>query len=486
MRPSATPRHCVRCGARLASDNTGIACSPCQRTAREAGERPPQVPREFWDHPQLRDALIRERHIGRAVRSYREHPFHGQKPISQSLAAKWLNISQTQLSRIESGRSLHDLDRLIQWAKTLRIPPELLWFSLPDEKPISTPATKEPSESESIIISADREVSDPPAGDSGIEDIARLIAWINGTNTTSDAIEQIERAALYLSGVHSKISPQIVLSGVLETHGQVQTYLQSGKQRLRQTRELLRIDSGLLSHACLLLGDLGHNQKASEYGSAALVLAQEADADQASAWSARAKTARWQERYVESAELARRGFEAAALSPIKVELAYREANAIALFGDARRARRALHNAQAAAETLPHDPGSSVWSFPAARQAIFAQSVAIQTGDPDGALHAAEMAEAAWANGEPKIPATCAQIQTGASIAHLMKDSLDGASCSITPVLNLPYELRISTVIGYVRKLRSMLDHSRFAGSFSAVDLVEKLDDFICAAPLGKD
>ena len=137
MRPSATPRYCARCGARLASDNTGTACSPCQRTAREAGERPPEVPPEFWDNPQLRDSLIRDRHIGRAVRGYREHPFHGQKPISQSLAARWLNISQTQLSRIESGRPVHDLDRLIQWAKTLRIPPELLWFSLPDEADMS-------------------------------------------------------------------------------------------------------------------------------------------------------------------------------------------------------------------------------------------------------------------------------------------------------------------------------------------------------------
>jgi len=134
MRPGATPRYCARCGARLASDNTATACRPCQRTAREAGERPPEVPREFWDDPQLRDALIRERHIGHAVRSYREHPFHGQRPISQSLAAKWLNISQTQLSRIEKGRPLHDLDRLIQWAKTLRIPTEMLWFSLPDSE----------------------------------------------------------------------------------------------------------------------------------------------------------------------------------------------------------------------------------------------------------------------------------------------------------------------------------------------------------------
>lgn len=133
MVTSATPRYCARCGARLASDNAEATCRPCQRAAHEAVLSPPEVPAEFWENDQLRDALIRERHIGHAVRSYRKHPFHGQRQISQETAARWLSVSQTQLSRIENGRPLYDLDRLIQWAKTLRIPSELLWFALPDE-----------------------------------------------------------------------------------------------------------------------------------------------------------------------------------------------------------------------------------------------------------------------------------------------------------------------------------------------------------------
>lgn len=133
MSTGTSPRYCNRCGARLASDNTDVACRPCQRAAQEAGLHPPEVPSEFWANDQLRDALVRERHIGHAVRSYRKHPFHGQRQVSQETAARWLSISQTQLSRIESGRPIYDLDRLIQWAKVLGIPPDLLWFALPDE-----------------------------------------------------------------------------------------------------------------------------------------------------------------------------------------------------------------------------------------------------------------------------------------------------------------------------------------------------------------
>jgi hypothetical protein len=48
--------------------------------------------------------------------------------------------TQTQLSRIESGPPVTDLDRLIPWARTLGIPPRLLWFKLPeDRQPPATP-----------------------------------------------------------------------------------------------------------------------------------------------------------------------------------------------------------------------------------------------------------------------------------------------------------------------------------------------------------
>ena len=173
-----------------------------------------------------------------------------------------------------------------------------------------------------------------PEHESAADEASNVMAWITGTNTSDDAIEEMDRAASYLAEAHTQVAAARVLSEVLGAHQEVQAFLQSGKQRLRQTRELLRIDSRLLAHACLLLGDLGRNDQARGYGAAALLCAQEAEADEAIAWSVKAKTARWQCRFVEAAELARRGFEVSSATPTRVELAYREANAIALFGDA--------------------------------------------------------------------------------------------------------------------------------------------------------
>ncbi len=81
--------------------------------------------------------------------------------------------------------------------------------------------------------------------------------------------------------------------------------LRGGRQRLRQTRELVSLDGNILAHASVLLSNLGANRAAEDYGQAALVYLQEAEASQATAWYALAKTTRWQHNYAAAADLAR-------------------------------------------------------------------------------------------------------------------------------------------------------------------------------------
>jgi transcriptional regulator with XRE-family HTH domain len=72
--------------------------------------------------------------MGHIARAYRLHPFHapvfGPSGISQAVLAEWLGLTQAQVCRIEKGPPVRDLDRLARWARTLRIPPEHLWFDL--------------------------------------------------------------------------------------------------------------------------------------------------------------------------------------------------------------------------------------------------------------------------------------------------------------------------------------------------------------------
>ncbi|MGI9100524.1 MAG: helix-turn-helix domain-containing protein [Solirubrobacteraceae bacterium] len=92
-------RYC-RCGSPLATDNTGSLCSACQRKRQR--DRAPDVPPDFWRADVTIEAPASE-DLGRVIRAYRSHPFHGQ-PLPQSIVAGWLHVSQMTLSRIEQGK----------------------------------------------------------------------------------------------------------------------------------------------------------------------------------------------------------------------------------------------------------------------------------------------------------------------------------------------------------------------------------------------
>ncbi|WP_246180884.1 helix-turn-helix domain-containing protein [Nocardia ninae] len=109
--------------------NLESLCAPCESASRDQLQQPPLLPPTFWQTDQMRDALATW-HMGRVIFAYRTHPFHS-RPLPQELVANWLGLTQAQLSRIEKGPAPEQLSKLIRWAETLAIPPELLWFKLP-------------------------------------------------------------------------------------------------------------------------------------------------------------------------------------------------------------------------------------------------------------------------------------------------------------------------------------------------------------------
>jgi hypothetical protein len=291
-------------------------------------------------------------------------------------------------------------------------------------------------------------------------DARNLTSWITATNVSDHAIDNIAQAMSLLSETHTQCPPAQLLTDVTRLHEQIQALLRAGKQRLRQTRDLFRIDADLLAHGSLLLGDLHFDEAAAAYGSTALLCATEADANPAIAYSVQAKTERWRSHFAESADLARQGFDHSPATTVRVLLACQEANSAAMLGDMRRAREALNRAEtAAAGPIAPDSGTTAWSCPPPRQALYALAVAIRSGDPDAALRAAQMADSAWAAGIPRAAATWAQVRLAAGIAHIMKGDLDGTLAEFTPVLTLAPEYRMATITGYTSQMDQRV-HSR--------------------------
>jgi transcriptional regulator with XRE-family HTH domain len=141
---TSTVRYCMRCGSRLTRDSRASMCAPCRQLSGIGSDHAPDLGADFWYTDQMRDAFA-SRAMGTVVRAYRYHPAHGHKPLPQETVSRWLGtVTQSQLSRIESGRNRVDtLDKLIHYARSLKMPADLLWFELPDEKQDDTKRSRD-------------------------------------------------------------------------------------------------------------------------------------------------------------------------------------------------------------------------------------------------------------------------------------------------------------------------------------------------------
>ncbi len=120
-------RYCVHCGGHLSRYNPAEWCGSCTPSI---ADEPLDMPAHFWWSEHMLAALS-SWHMGRVIYAYRTHPIHGGQPIAQKRVAYWLDLTQAQLSRIETGPAPELLTKLIRWARVLRIPAELLWFKMP-------------------------------------------------------------------------------------------------------------------------------------------------------------------------------------------------------------------------------------------------------------------------------------------------------------------------------------------------------------------
>jgi transcriptional regulator with XRE-family HTH domain len=205
MNGSSTPRHC-RCGTRLARDNSSYQCAACQSKARTLVMQPPDVPAEFWVTDHMQDALATW-NMGRVIAAYRSHPHHG-RPVPQEIVAGWVGLTQAQLSRIENGLPIKDLDKLIQWARTLGVPADLLWFKLPEQLPDQAYA---PKGDRDLAIACYGQQELPEIDDMNRRELLRLMSMA-GTLTAATELEDRfdwERLSHFATGMY-RLDPATV------------------------------------------------------------------------------------------------------------------------------------------------------------------------------------------------------------------------------------------------------------------------------------
>ncbi|MFD0690975.1 hypothetical protein [Actinomadura fibrosa] len=322
---------------------------------------------------------------------------------------------------------------------------------------------------------------EPPDARTSGDDAVALADWLQQSNIGDGTIDYLQTAVRRLAFGYARRPPLDVMREARELQTRINRILRSGRQRIAQTQALLATSAELFALVNLLAGDVGRYGLADAYGYAAWTCAHEADSDAARALvlCAQSKTARWEGRIQQAADLAHRGFE---LAPVdgrgRVLLAVSEATALQLRGDIDSATGALELAHRAQDQNPTaDALADAWSCPRPRQATYALQVGLGAGDPGRVLRSVQDADEAWADGAPWVYGTWAQVRIGAALAHVMRGDPEGAAAELDEVFDLGSEFRVVTITGRLAELSRRLRHSRYDGDPRAADLRDQIRAF---------
>jgi transcriptional regulator with XRE-family HTH domain len=425
MSVNGDTRYCGRCGTRLAADNRGRVCGPCQRalntTARDA---PPPVPPGFWQVDLMRDSLA-GRHMGHVIRSWRLHPFHGPHAIPQSSVARWLSISQAQLSRLESGAPLKDLDRLAHSARVLGISVGLLWFHLDDE-----PAPGRD-------ISLDTGMTQTPEPRPGGSDRGRRVTQaldVIGGSQLGDIADSLGELVDHYSAAVCALPPADVYEDILAVRSYANGVMDRAGNAPR--RADLTTAAGWLSALLAIAAcDMGEHAAARAWCSDAERHSQDARHPDIAGWAAltRSLVAYYQGQPRQSAALASRGQQLApAGTAIRVKLAAQEMRAAAMTGDVGHMTRARRRAGRQMTLLPaFSGGLGAFSVPAGEDPPYTATSLLLVGRHSEAATATSRLIAAVYPPQSRAerPSGYARAQLILALAHAGLGALDEAAAA---------------------------------------------------------
>ena len=239
----AERRRCVTCHTALASDNTARMCGRCTRDQRSQLDAPIPYDDEFFETEDFR-AAFNSRSMGRIFRVYRNHPRHLQmygKALNQETLARWLNMTQVHVSRIESNKVVLSQDDAIEYARKLHLPQRLFWILYPGES--------WPSEHRSGLIVPDSLTSAEVVHESLTDALSPVLSGA-GVDEWEQRIVQIGRATRYRSA--ADLLPDLI--GDIDELRQLLARSRSFELSRRLSRAAAQL-SGVMSLTLLKLGD---------------------------------------------------------------------------------------------------------------------------------------------------------------------------------------------------------------------------------------
>jgi tetratricopeptide (TPR) repeat protein len=414
-------------------------------------------------------------------------------------------MTQPQLSRIESGRAVEDLGRLVRWAQALGIPRELLWFKLPHEARSSSKALPAPLGWSPVAAAATRTgaaaLAVPPVlhhvPKAGSEGVVLTIAGESADFAASEAARMVApMSVVQLMGELERLARGYAAIPPLEMLAQARRLRDESRRLSERTRAPGQLaDLHLITGAaCGLLArsswDLGAWSAATEQAHAAGIYGQIIGHKGLQAWAAgcEALIAFWRGRPQDSADAVERGLQIAPMGTPRARLHCIAARAWGYLAATDRVRAELAFADQAltqaggpnAEML-HDEIAGEYGWNQARHAMCAATALLVAGDLDRAAARAREAITSRAGGHALDDLVAAKAQADLACVELANGRLDAAQEALGPVWDIAPEFRSYPLIGRLQGAVATLTRPRYAHSRSASDVVERIQEYCDAS-----
>lgn len=277
--------------------------------------------------------------MGRVIRAYRRHPYHGRRALAQETVAGWLSLTQAQLSRIENGLPVAHLVRLVQCAIVLRIPEQYLWFALPsgqfDSPVLPTSGRRSSGSAEDDLLE----------GLDGLAQATERIRWLRASNVDEETILRLDGLIERYAETYEEAGAGSLYRVVLRQREAVDELLR-GHHSAAQRAKLFLLAGKLSVILAHLAFDLGRESLAETYCVEAWTLAELAGDRDLLAYvrGTQSFVAYYRQEYREALLLAHDGARYAGDRPAAVRVAVQEARAQARLGDPSGVDQAVERA----------------------------------------------------------------------------------------------------------------------------------------------
>lgn len=363
----------------------------------------------------------------------------GRSPLGALIASE---RARRGLSRAELAALMRKADRILRThEKTIRrwesgqqpMPPALRALASVLGRPVEE------------LTAMTRESEDATRSD----DAGDLLAVIDGSDTGSGMMSDLDAAVLRLRRSYSTTPPHVLASQIGARLTAIRRLL-GGRLTLSQRRDLMA-DAGWLA---LLLGTVWFDRAAREpawsYRNAALHIAQELGHAELEAWAW--ETPAWfalmDGRYRDAAEFCQRGQSVAPRSTVLVALNAQEARARAKLGQRHETIEAIGRAEELIEQLPPpDDLSDHYTFDPAKVDFYAATAFLALDEPTRAEHHARSVIAASSEpGSPNYwPTRVGSARMDLGLALVQRHEIDLAAHEAGLAFDGPF-VRRSTVV----------------------------------------